>query len=273
MRFLTNALIPFVVLFVLAVARRYMPVASVKPPERKYSREELDVRFSSTQWVVGISMVVVGVFFAFATYAALKGVNRYLATADGRSQFLLWPQSAMWWFLPGFGALALSWGITLRLWALFGHREDAELYNYWSSLKSGFDSPKLLRWLTIFVVLPAGVLSILALSMHISLTQNEIRDCGFAFARCKIYRYADARRMTIVDGFRDRDGKLNRRAGIVIDFVDGRRWSSADNSEITERVDPALLEFLKDRIPLPFNYAQTEVDIPRLNTGPGRASP
>jgi hypothetical protein len=54
---------------------------------------------------------------------------------------------------------------------------------------------------------------------------KDIRDCGYAFAPCKIYRFADARRMTIIDGFRDRDSRLIRRAGIVIDFSDGQRWS------------------------------------------------
>lgn len=65
---------------------------------------------------------------------------------------------------------------------------------------------------------------------------------------------------------RDRDGKLTRRAGIVIDFSDGRRWSSADIGDFNERLDPALEQFLENRTHLLYNYAQTEADIPPLPT-------
>lgn len=69
--------------------------------------------------------------------------------------------------------------------------------------------------------------------------------------------------MTEIEGFRDRDGKLNRRAGIVVDFADGRRWSSAGTGDFHDGVDPALVAFLRKRIRLPLEQAQTEVDIPK----------
>jgi hypothetical protein len=272
MGILIRAIIPFLVLLILALARRYMPAASVKTVGHKYSREELDVRFSSTQWIVGFTMAVVGLVFAYTTHASLVGLNRYLATRDGTAQFVLWPQSAVWWFFPGFGAVGQPWGITLQLWALFGHREDADSYEYWSSLQEGFNAPKLLRWMAILVVLPVGILTILALPVRTAFRQNDIQDCGYAFAPCKIYRYADARRLTIIDGFRTRDGKLTIRAGIVIDFADGRRWSSADIGDFKPRLDPALEEFLKNKTKLPYDYAQTEADIPPLVAAPGRSS-
>jgi hypothetical protein len=272
MEFFAKALIAFVVLLVFALARKYIPATSAKTPQHKYSREELDVRFASAQWFVGFSMVVVGALFAFGTHAALVWLNRYLAKTDGSSQFLLWPQSAIWWFFPGFGALTFSWDITLRLWSLLGHREDADLYNYWSILKSGFDSPRLLRWFAVLIVLPVGILTILALPIHSALRQGGLRDCGFGLVPCKEYRYADARRMTVIDGFRDRDGKLTQRAGIVVDFSDGRRWSSGDIGDFNALVDPALQNFLENKIHLPFNHAQSAADIPPLTLEPPQGS-
>ena len=70
--------------------------------------------------------------------------------------------------------------------------------------------------------------------------------------------------MTIIDGFRDRDGKVTRRAGIVINFNDGQRWSSADIGDFSERPDPALKQFLENRTHLHYDYAQTEADISPL---------
>ena len=207
---------------------------------------DLENRFGKTQWIVlGISMLGVGVLFAVSTHAALILLNKYFSTKDGPAESRLWQQSAVWWFLPGFGALALSWEIVLQLWSDFGNREEAQLYNYWSVQKSGFDVTKLLRWMAILIVLPVGILTVLVLPMHASLRQDDIRDCGYAFATCKVYKYADARRMTMIEGFRTRDGKLTRRAGIVIDFSDGRRWSSAAIGDFNSTIDPGVPEFLK----------------------------
>lgn len=254
--------------FVFTLARRYMSAASVKAPPGRPSLADLEKRFGNTQWIVGISMLVVGVLFAISTHAALVLLNRYFSTKDGPAEFRLWQQNAIWWFFPGFGALALSWEIVMQFWSDFGNREEAHLYNYWSIQKSGFDAPKLLRWMAIVVVLPIGLLTVLALPMHAELRQDDIHDCGYAFTPCHVYRYVDARRMTMIEGFRTRDGKLTRRAGIVIDFSDGRRWTSANIGDFSNTVDPAFANFLAKRTQLPLNHAQTEADIPRPNSGP-----
>ncbi len=268
-RFLGKALVPFVVLLVLALARRYMSAASLKAPDgQQHSLEELNDRFSFTQWIVGISMAAVGLLFVFGTHSALVWLNRYLATPDGPAVFLLWPQSAIWWFFPGFGALVLTWETTLELWSILGNREEARLYEYWSNLKSGFNASKILRWIAILIALPIGVLTVLELPVHTALRQNDIRECGYAFDGCKTYRYSDARRMTIIDGFRNRDGKLTKRAGIVIDFNDGRRWSSADIGDFRELLDPELEGFLERKTQLTYRYAQAEADIPAIAPAP-----
>ncbi len=222
-------------------------------------------------------MVLVGFLFALSTHAAFVRLNQYLAAADGPAEFTLSPQKAIWWFFPGFGAITLSWEIVFQLWSNFGNRENARLYNYWLAQKPvyirfihepGFYAPKLLRWMALLIALPIGILTVLALPMHSVLRQDDIRDCGYAFASCKTYRYADARRITMIDGFRDREGKLTKRAGIVIDFADGRRWSSADIGDFSDSVDPAFAEFLEKKTQLPLDHAQTEADISRLNSRP-----
>lgn len=256
--------------FVFSLARRYMSAASVKAPPGHPSMADLENRFSNTQWTwtVGISMLVVGVLFAISTHAALVLFNKYFSMKDGPAEFRIWQQSVIWWIFPLFGAFALSWEIVMQLWSDFGNREEAHLYNYWSIQKSGFDVTKLLRWMAILIVLPIGILTVLALPMHAALRQNDIQDCGYAFTPCKLYRYLDARRMTVIEGFRTRDGKLTRRAGIVIDFSGGRRWSSADLGDFSPSVDPAFTEFLEKKTQLPLNRAQAEADIPPLDFRP-----
>jgi hypothetical protein len=71
--------------------------------------------------------------------------------------------------------------------------------------------------------------------------------------------------MTLIEGFRDRDGKLHARAGIILDFADERRWSSADSGDFNKSVDPGLSTYLIEHTGLPLEQAETEMDIPKVN--------
>jgi hypothetical protein len=127
--------------------------------------------------------------------------------------------------------------------------------------------------MAILIALPAGIFTVLALPIHTARRQSGIKDCGYAFAPCKSYRYADARRITAIEGYRDRDGKLNCRAGSVVDFSDGRRWSSANEGDLSKSVDPDFAMILATKTNLPFNYLQTEPDIPAIAVESGRKKP
>jgi len=119
--------------------------------------------------------------------------------------------------------------------------------------------------MALIIVLPIGFLTVLALPMHTTLRPQEIHDCGYAWVGCKTFEYSKAVRMTRIEGFRDRDGKLHARAGIVLDFADGQRWSSADIGDFSKSVDPALSAYLREHTGLPLEQAETEKDIPKVN--------
>jgi hypothetical protein len=162
----------------------------------------------------------------------------------------------------------------LQLWSIFGDRREADLFGYWSGLgvtfrysggPADYNVRKILRWMALLIALPIGILSALALPIHTSLRETDIRDGGYAFSPCKTYPYASAQRMTVIQGFRTRDGKLTKRAGIVIDFRDGRRWSSANIGDFRATVDRNLADFLQRKTGLPYHYAETQDDIPLLN--------
>lgn len=262
-QFAVRAVVPVAVAVAFALARKYLK-PSARLSEAQLSA--LDTRFEQTKWVVGISLIVVGVLFAWITHYLFVLLNRYLAASDGPEGSLrLWPQTAIWWFFPGFGALALCWEITLELWSAFGQGDTARSYRLWSDGRAGFDCTRVLRWMALVIVLPTGVLTVLALPMHVTLRDKDIRVCGYAWTGCQTFEYSEAVRMTQIEGFRDRNGKLNPRAGIVLDFTDGRRWSSADIGDFSRSVDPALAAYLIERTRLPLEQAETEVDIPKGN--------
>ena len=255
--------IPAIVLSVFALARRYFPAKPAKEFAGTLSIKDLDARFALPQWGVGIAMVVIGGAIAWATHAVLVNLNRFVATLEGPSEFVLLPQTAIWWFLPGFAAVTLAWDITLGVWSSVGDKKEVELYNYWTITKAGFDSTRILRIMAVVIVLPIAILTALAIPQHAALKSDEIRARGYGLGGVQLYRYSDARRMTIIRGFRDRNGKMTRRAGVVLDFSDGRRWSSADLGNFEPIVDPKLVSFLQTKVGLQLERADTESDIPR----------
>lgn len=259
---LARATIPALVLSVFALARRYLPAKALREPGIAYSLEELSARFAFTQWLVGGSMLLFGVAIAWGIHSILVTLNRLFADLDGPSDLVLFPQSAIWWFLPGFAAITLAWEVTLGAWSLMGNKKEVALYNYWSTAKAGFDATRVLRIMAVVIVLPIAIFTALALPEHVALGREEIRARGYGFSGVRTYRYSDARRMTVIDGFRNRDGTLVKRAGVILDFSGGRRWSSADISDFKPTVDPRLFDFLLSRVGLPPQYADTESDIP-----------
>ena len=263
-----KGLVPIAVYSAFALARRCLPARS-HPSDSEFSSDDLSARFVTTQWLVNAGIIIVGVTFAFSMHALFVSLNRYASTSQNLDGLRLWPQPAIWWFFPGFGALTISWELVLLLWSWFGNHHEAHLYESWSNRRAGIDCTKVLRWMGLLVALPIGVFTTLAIPMHATLGASGIIDCGYAFAGCRQYAYSDAKRMTQIDGFRNRDGTLAPRAGIVIDFKDGRRWSSAEWGDFSRSVDPALSELLKTRTGLNIGHAAT---VEEIDTELGRTS-
>ena len=189
---------------------------------------------------INLSMVLVGVLIALAAHAALVMGNRFFATQSARIELILYPSFAIWWFFPGFAALCLSWEIVLRVWMFF---TPVQATAYKEMSTRNFDSTLVLRWLAVLIVLPLGLLSLLALPIHTSLTREFIDQGHFASFRHEILPFAEVEDITRFDGYLLRDGSFQPRAGVLIRFKDGRSWNSADVS--TQRtVDPVLLKIL-----------------------------
>jgi len=218
--FLVRASIPAIVFTVFAIARRYLPARSARAFGTAYSIDELSSHFAFTQWLVNAGMLAIGTVIALGTHTLLVSVNQVFVSLEGPSDFVLLPQTAIWWFLPGFAALTLAWEATLGIWSLIGNHHEVALYNYWTTAKAGFDSTRVLRIMTVVIVLPIALLTALALPEHAVLQKEAIHARGYGFSSTRSYRYVDAWRLTVIDGFRQRDGKVVKRAGIVLDFAD-----------------------------------------------------
>jgi hypothetical protein len=262
----------------MSLFRKLMPAAKRNALVGSLDAPELDDRFLPLKRRVIGAMIAVAVLFALGSWFALVSINKALASLDGPTLIRLLPEPAIWCFFPGFGALVLSWEITLQIWALFSSREKVNLFSDWTNQSTrfwggrgqyaGIDSRKVLRLMSLLIALPIGVFTILALNMHATIGPDVIRDCGYAFKPCKVYPLADARRITAIQGYRMKDGNLTPRAGLVVDFKDGRRWSSADWGDFKKTVDPTLTDLLTRKTGLALQTSTTEEDIQSLTDWP-----
>ena len=207
-------------------------------------------------------MMLVGTVIGLTIYFALTYLSHAFFNLDAPFSIVLPPQSAIWFFLPFFTGLTMCWEATLWLWSLFAGKQEPALYEYWSNTKAGYDATLVLRGFGIFIGLPIAILTALALPQHVVLRDQDIlvRDYGFFGART--YNYNRARTMTIIKGLRGRTQKFTKRAGIVLDFDDGRRWSSGDFGDFLPNVDPKLLSFLENKTGLQPRFAEAREDLP-----------
>jgi hypothetical protein len=266
-----KAIVIVAVFAAFAVLRKHVAIRSEVSDDEK-SFDDLESRFNTARWLFPLCMVAVGITLSWATHIALSWLNQYFAERESPGALQLLPQTAIWWFFPGFAALAFAYELTLQLWSTFGSRGDADSYSDWANLKTArssgwgrIDYRKSLRWLFLVVAVPIGVFTALALPMHTSLGPDSIHDCGYAFAKCRIYPYIAAQRVTVIQGFRSRDGSFTARAGIVVDFNGDKRWSSADIGNFHHSVDSLLVQIVQAKTHLPIHFAETPADIPSLN--------
>jgi hypothetical protein len=121
-------LVPAAVVVVLGLLRRYLPAPKTNPQAQLDQNGDVE-DFTSTNVAVNACMIVIGIAFAFTSHWALAAGNRHFAQADGPATFQFFPSGAICWFFPGFGALCLSWEITLFLWSLLqGSQQSPPLY-------------------------------------------------------------------------------------------------------------------------------------------------
>jgi hypothetical protein len=255
-------LVPVAVLTAFALLRRYVSARTAWVPSTPITTTEA-AKFGKWQWAVGAAMVCVALVFAFAGYEILLLANRYFAEADGPARFQLLPTKVIWGFFPGFAALALTWEITKFLWSLAGNQGDIERYTAWGNEKTGFDGPRVLRWMALGIALPIGLVTLPAVPMHSTLREQDMLVRGYGQISAKHYAYSQARRLMSVEGFRDRNGKFTARADLIVEFADGYRWHSEANRDFETSVDPNLIDFLELKTGLALEQAPTEADLNR----------
>jgi hypothetical protein len=218
--FLKSLIVSVSVPIAFALIRRWLPQNTATEINAPDDDRELPYGVAGLiMWIQGLLMVVGG-------YFALVGINHWIGGSGKPALETVFPETAIWWFLPGFASLLLPWIVTLWLLRRFGYAGQAARIVAKGNEKTGFNGERVMHLLGWFMVLPIGLFTIAALPMHLSVYADEIHVTHYATFSPEIFRFTDARAAYFVDGYRLRDGSFASHPDLLIDFADGRRLSA-----------------------------------------------
>lgn len=172
--------------------------------------------------LVGAAMWCLGIVLALGFFL-LRAANHLWASLEGPALLTQYPPSVIWCFLPGFAALCIPWPLTVWYLRRGGRWEEADAVENVSDAKSGMDSLRVMKWLNLVVLGPIAILTLLAIPIHLSVGDSEVRVGHYASLRSETFCLRQARRLTIVDGYSRRKGRIHKAEDVIIDFADGRR--------------------------------------------------
>ena len=216
--------------------------------------------------IIGSAMCAVGIGLGLIFFV-LRAFNHWWASLDGPSLLTQYATPFIWCFFPGFAALAVPWPLTVWYLRKVGRWEEADAIEDDSDSKGGGNQYRIMKWLCIGLVGPIALFTLPAIPIHLSITDSEIRVGHYASIRSESFRMKDARRLTIVDGYRLRDGSLHAAKDVLIDFSDGRRLQGNAVGDGGTSVPEDLLGLLIAKTGLTPEHALTRDDVPPLQSG------
>ncbi len=205
-------------------------------------------------WFIGISLALFFLLFQWA--------NHVWAQMDGPADVRLYPGFAIWFFFPLFAALSIPWPFTVWLLRRSGRSDEADSIVTESSEKAGMDSYRVLKWFSIWLVVPIGFFTLLAIPMHVSVLGSEIHVGRYARLAPEVFPLSEARRAILVAGSRDNDGSFKPYQDIILDFSDGRRLDVDPSGENDRKIIDQVVELVLAKSGLKPERIQTKDDLP-----------
>jgi hypothetical protein len=130
-------------------------------------------------------------------------------------------------------------------WKRFSFGQAAK-YEAWENRHAQFNVTRALQMIIVFVELPIGIATTLAIPIHAAFSDDEIRIGHFGSLRAAKHPYSDLKRVFQADGYRLRDGSFKYCPAVILHFSDGTNWSSANNSDC-KPLDEGIVSFVEGR--------------------------
>jgi len=247
---------------VIAVAFRWF--ARRFPPSKKAIEFSISTEEPVSGWWTGLSIVLwlgsIGVIM-LGTVASTRALNDVIALIQGPAEFRLVPTWAWWYLYGGFAGLSLSWLVIAPAMRFLMTPDKFARWTRGHDRQAGFDTERAMRFLALAIMGPYTLAFLPSVGCHTRFSEGDIGIQTYAQIREVRYGYGDVAATMIVKGGRDRSGEFYKDPQIVIDFKDGRRWSSGDGFRDPEDINPDLAAFIAIKTGLAFRYIEAKQDL------------
>ena len=256
---LPKAAVPLGITVMMLLFRRIAP-GRERAAARRY--DEMQTPEPLPPGAVGGAMWSVAIVIALSFFA-LRGANRLWARLEGPAILTQFATQVIWCFLPGFAALALPWPLTIWYLRRVGRWEEADSIEDEADRKGGgVNSFRVMKWISLGVVCPIAFFTLLAVPIHLSITDSEVRVGHYGSLRTERFPFKDARRLTVIDGYTIRDGEFKPARDLIIDFADGRRLRGNVVGDGGTNIRPDVMSLLVEKIGLTPGHSRRVEDIP-----------
>lgn len=160
LNWLPKLLVPLGIALIMLLFRKLAPPPAPAESTWRYNAEG-QVPEPFPTGVIGGFMWLVGVLLALSFFL-LRWANHQWAAMDGPADLRLYKVAIIWCFLPGFAALAIPWPFTVWLLRVLGRTDEADSVTAQANQKGGMDSFRVMKWLSIGLVGPIAVFTVLA---------------------------------------------------------------------------------------------------------------
>jgi hypothetical protein len=257
---LPRAVGPAIIMFVLVSLKRIAPPRS-RTVQHRF--EEMQAPEPLPTGVVGGTMWGLGIGLALMFFV-LRDANLWWASLDGSAILTQFATPVIWCFFPLFAALSIPWPLTVWYLRRLGRWEEADSIEDASDSKGGMNSYQVMKWLGFGLVGPIALLTLLAIPIHLSIGDSEVRVGHYASFQTERFPFKEAKRLTIVDGYRRKDGSFRPAKDVIIDFSDGRRLRGNQVGDGGTNIPNDVMQLLIARTGLTPEHATTADGIPAI---------
>jgi hypothetical protein len=245
----------------LLVLFRWIAPPKARAEQHRY--DESQVPEPLPTGVIGCAMWGLAIAFALLFFV-LRSANHWWASLDGESILTQYATPVIWCFLPGFAALAVPWPLTVWYLRKVGRWEEADNIEDDADSKGRANQFRIMKWLSIGVVCPIAFFTLLAIPIHLSISDSEARLGHYGSLHSESFSLRNARQLTVVEGYRLKDGSFQPAKDVLIDFADGRRLRGNAVGDGGTNIREDIMQLLIAKTGLLPGHASTADDVPRI---------
>lgn len=250
-------LVPIVVPLAFALFRRFAPFR-----QEKVDWREQQVPQPYEPGVIGGLMCAVGIALGLSFFL-FRWANHAWAGMDHDAILRFYPTPVLWCFFPGFAALSVPWPFTVWSLRRQGRSDEARSIVEESSGKTGFDSYRVMKWFSYWLVTPIGLATLLAVPIHMSIARGAVRRGHFGSVAEEVFPLADARAAYLIDGVAYGNGSFHQQSDLYLVFADGRQLRANEVGDGGTSADPRAVKLLLELTGLTPSNVHTPDEIAR----------